>query len=184
MEALQGRVRTTTHCSANGSWRLDRLRPAASLAGLVTVTNAYMEQDTGFTRRRELPDGNATILFNLGDTLRVEHPAGTQTVFAPGTAFYSGPSPNYAVSETDRAQQGAQVMLTPLGARRLLGIPLSAVGDALTDPVALLGATMRDTLGGCRTRPATPNGSSSWTRRSLPAYWLRTPSRPPILRGR
>jgi AraC-like DNA-binding protein len=146
LDTLHGRIRSSTHCSAHGSWRVDRLRPAAALAGLVTVTNAYSEQDTGFTRRRELPDGNATILFNLGDPVRIEHPDGSRAVFAPGTAFYSGPSPSYAVSETDRAQQGAQVMLTLLGARRLLGIPLAAVGDALTDPALLLGSTMRDTL--------------------------------------
>jgi AraC-like DNA-binding protein len=50
----------------------------------------------------------------------------------------------YAVTETDHSQEGAQVMLTPLGARRLLGFPLDEVGDRLIDPSDLLGAAARD----------------------------------------
>jgi hypothetical protein len=36
-----------------------------------------------------------------------------------------------AVTETDRAQEGAQAMLTPLGARLLVGFPLAEIGDRL-----------------------------------------------------
>src|SRR5260370_28085003 len=37
-------------------------------------------------------------------------------------------------------------MLTPLGARRLLGFPLDEVGDQLIDPVDLLGPDARETI--------------------------------------
>jgi AraC-like DNA-binding protein len=50
-------------------------------------------------------------------------------------------APQYAVTETDGAQEGAQAMLTVPGARRLLGRPLGEVGDRLIEPGDLLGAT-------------------------------------------
>jgi AraC-like DNA-binding protein len=102
--------------------------------------------ETGFARRRELPSGLATMLFNLGQELRVEHPPGIRTAYAAGTAFFAGVSSTYAVSETDRSQQGAQVMLTPLGARILLGFPLDDIGNRLIDPIDLFGAAARETI--------------------------------------
>jgi hypothetical protein len=62
------------------------------MMALVRQFNAYAERDTQFVRRRELPTGAAVLWFNLGPELRVEHPLNTQTAFAEGTGFYSGPS--------------------------------------------------------------------------------------------
>ena len=59
------------------------------------------------------------------------------------TPFFSGPSETYAITETDCAQQGVRVSLTPLGARRLLGFPLYAVRDRLIDPTELFGQSAR-----------------------------------------
>jgi AraC-like DNA-binding protein len=123
---------------------MEFLAPTARLAPFVRRFNAYAERDTQFVRRRELPSGLATLVFNLGRDLRVEHPLKTRTTYRAGTAFYTGLSSTYAVTETDRAQEGVQVMLTPLGARRLLGFPLVEVGDRLIDPGDLIGAAARD----------------------------------------
>jgi hypothetical protein len=123
---------------------MELLAPSEPLAPFVRRFNAYAERDTGFARRRELPSRLATLVFNLGADLRVEHPPGTRTTFHAGGAFYTGLSAAYAVTETDRAQEGAQVMLTALGARRLLGFPLGEVGDRLIDPSDLLGAAARN----------------------------------------
>jgi len=122
------------------------LVPTERLAPFVRRFNAYAEHDTSFTRRRELPSGLATLVFNLGQELRVEHPINTRTVYGPGAAFYSGLSRTYAVTETDRSQEGAQVMLTPLGARRLIGFPLEDVSDRLIDPVDLFAFAARETI--------------------------------------
>ena len=140
------RTRVVEHRSAQGAWRMEFLAPTDRLAPYVQRFNAYAEDDTGFARRREAPNGLATLVFNLGPDLRVEHPARTLTTFRAGAAFYTGLSSVYAVTETDRAQEGAQVMLTPLGARRLLGFPLGEVGDRLIDPVDLFGAAARETI--------------------------------------
>jgi AraC-like DNA-binding protein len=125
---------------------MEFLAPGERLAPFVQRFAAYEERDTGFARRRETPSGLATLVFNLGPELRVEYPAATQTAYRAGGAFYSGLSSVYAVTETDHAQEGAQVMLTPLGARRLLGFPLAEVGDGLIDPVDLFGASASETI--------------------------------------
>lgn len=123
------------------------LAPEPWLTPFVRRFNAYSERDTGFARRREAPSGLATLVFNLGAELRVEHPADTCTTFSGGTGFFAGLHRKHAVTETDGAQTGVQVMLTPLGARQLLGLPLDEVGGSLMDPLALFGAEARETIG-------------------------------------
>jgi hypothetical protein len=104
-------------------------------------------------------------VFNLGRDLRVEHPAETRTTYRAGAAFYSGLSPAYAVTDTECSQEGVQVMLTPVGARRLLGFPLDEVGDRQIDPCDLFGPTARDVAGACRKRIHQLAALPSWSRR-------------------
>lgn len=146
MENRRPRITVVEHASEQGFWRMDFLAPMDPIVPFVRRFNAYAEHETGFVRRRELPSGLATLVFNLGQELRVEHPAGTRTAYPAGTAFFAGVSSTYAVTETDRSQEGAQVMLTPLGARLLLGFPLDEVGDRLINPVDLLGAAAQETI--------------------------------------
>jgi AraC-like DNA-binding protein len=144
MDEQASRAAVVEHASRSGSWRVEFLAPDERLAPFVRRINAYAERDTAFVRRRELPSCLATLVFNLGADLRVEHPFGIRATFRAGGAFYSGMSATYAVTETDRAQEGAQVMLTMLGARRLLGFPLEETGDRLIDPGDLFGAEARN----------------------------------------
>ena len=140
------RITVVDHASRQGAWRIESLAPTEHLAPFVRRFNADAEHDTGFVRRPEPPSGLATLVFNLGQHLRVEHPVAIPTTYPPGTAFYTGLSSTYAVTETDRSQEGAQVMLTPLGARRLLGFPLEEVGDRLIDPADLFGGAAPETI--------------------------------------
>jgi AraC-like DNA-binding protein len=146
MENRTPRITVVEHASEQGFWRMDFLAPADPIMPFVRRFNAYAEHETGFVRRRELPSGLATLVFNLGQELRVEHPVGARTAYPAGTAFFAGLSSTYAVTETDRSQEGAQVMLTPLGARLLLGFPLDEIGDRLIDTVDLFGAAARETI--------------------------------------
>ena len=176
MTDLASRSRIVAHESAQGSWRMAFLAPAENLTPFVQRFNAYAERDTSFVRRREPPSGLATLVFNLGSELRVEHPADALTAYRAGSAFYSGLSNVYAVTETDRAQEGAQVMLTPLGARRLLGFPLGEVGDRLVDPVDLFGGAARRTIE--RLREANSAGRRLAILEEDMQQWLARPSRP------
>ena len=47
--------------------------------------NACAENETRFVRRRELPPGLATLVFNLGQELCVEHHAGIRAAYPAGT---------------------------------------------------------------------------------------------------
>lgn len=138
------RTKIHAHDSALGAWRISELAPTETFAPFVSRMFAYSERDTGFTRRREPPNGLAALVFNLGAELRVEHPLGVCSAFGAGAAFYTGLSHAHAVTETERAQAGAQAFLTPLGARRLLGFPLGEIGDLLIDPGDLLGCEARE----------------------------------------
>jgi hypothetical protein len=144
MTDLHRRLRHAAHRSEIGDWSIAFATPPPSLAPHIVRSTAYAERDTGFVRRRELPNGQATLLFNLGEELRIEHPVGSQARFGAGGAFFSGASAGYAVSETDRAQKGVQAMFSLPGARTLLGRPLGEIGDALTDPADLFGGVARD----------------------------------------
>jgi len=143
------RLRLCQHDSGTGSWRIAYLEPAGLLASYVAAFYAYDEHGTSFRRRRELPDGSAVLIFNLGGELRVEHPRDTRRAFGEGQGFYSGASATYAITETDGAQVGAEIKFSLLGARLFLGLPLEEFGDALIDASQALGrpaTELRDRL--------------------------------------
>jgi AraC-like DNA-binding protein len=143
------------HGSETGSWRIASIAPTGALASYAVAFNAYEERNTSFRRRRELPDGLAVLIFNLGKELRVEHPGGAVRAFREGEGLYSGASATYVVTETDGAQTGAQIKFSLLGARLFLGRPLGELGDALIDPLEVMGrsaAELRDRLANTRTQ--------------------------------
>ncbi len=147
-------LRISEHASENGYWRISSLAPSGPTALNVSAFNAYEERGTAFRRRRELPDGSAVLIFNLGKELRVEDPPGVHA-FSEGDGFFSGASATYVITETDGAQTGAQIKFSLLGARRFLGRPLGELGDALIDPRQALGrsaAELRDRLADARTQ--------------------------------
>jgi AraC-like DNA-binding protein len=149
------RLRVSQHDSDAGSWRVASLEPGGSLARYVGSFYAYDERGTSFRRRRELPDGSAVLIFNLGAELRVEHPRDTRRAFGAGQGFFSGASATYAVTETDGAQAGAQIKFSLLGARLFLGLPLEEFGNALIDAPQAFGrpaTELRDRLAGTRSQ--------------------------------
>jgi AraC-like DNA-binding protein len=147
MSSLANRIRTVDHRHAPDSWRMDSLAPSTTLAPFVRRATAYTVHGDGLSRQRELPNGSAVLVFNLGSELRVEDTAGKLHRFPHPTVFYSGPSDRYIVTETDGAQEGIVVELTLPGARRLLGRPLNELGDRMTALTDLLGPRADEILG-------------------------------------
>jgi AraC-like DNA-binding protein len=131
------------HVSQDGSWRIASRAPDPRLAADVRRYNAYRESGTRFSRRRELPSGNVTLIVNLGSPLSVDHPEDTRSVFGPGAGFIAGLHETYAGTETAGAQEGVHIFLTPLGARRLLQRPLHELANRVVDLDTLLGSAAR-----------------------------------------
>lgn len=114
--------------------------PHPALRGLVRGIWHYDETRPAPLRRREMPGAEAVLLFNLGPRIGVSWPdPATETGIDCAAGFFARPHPAAARSFMSGRQRGVQVMLTPLGAERLLRIPLSAV------PAEFLG--LRDALG-------------------------------------
>lgn len=126
---------------------MDLLAPSATLAPFMRRATAYTVRGAGLSRQRELPNGSAVLVFNLGPELRVEDTGGKLHRFPHPTVFYSGPSNRYIVTETDGAQEGIVLELTLPGARRLLGQPLDMLGDNMIALADLLGARANELLG-------------------------------------
>ncbi len=131
-------LRVSEHACESGCWRISSLAPSGPAALHVSSFHAYEERGTAFRRRRELPDGSAVLIFNLGKELRVEDRAGVHA-FGEGNGLFSGASTTYVITETDGAQTGAQIKFSLLGARLFLGRPLEELGDALVDPSQAFG---------------------------------------------
>jgi len=148
-------LRVSEHASETGCWRIASVAPRGPLAAYVSAFNAYEERGASFRRRRELPDGSAVLVFNLGSELRVELSADARRSFGEGQGFFSGASATYAVTETDGGQSGAQIKFSLLGARLFLGLPLGEFGDALIDASQAFGQTateLRDRLAEARSQ--------------------------------
>ena len=105
-----------------------------ALRGLVRGYWHYEEQRDAPQRRREMPCAEAVLLINLGPPIGVSWPdPTTETRFDTAAGFLVCPSPAPARSFMTGYQRGVQVMLTPLGAERLLRAPLSGVPDTFLD---------------------------------------------------
>jgi AraC-like DNA-binding protein len=147
MSHVAHRIRTVDHRHEPDSWRMDSLAPSRRLAPFLRRATAYTVQGNGLSRQRELPNGSAVLVFNLGSELRVEDTTGKLHRFPQPTVFYSGPSERYIVTETDGAQEGIVVELTLPGARRLLSRPLDELRDRMIALSDLLGPRAGDILG-------------------------------------
>ncbi|MBU8541056.1 AraC family transcriptional regulator [Falsiroseomonas tokyonensis] len=114
--------------------------PHPALRGLVRGLWHYEESREAPQRRREMPCAEAVLLINLGPPIGVAWPdPATKTRFDTAAGFLARPHPAPARSFMGGRQRGVQVMLTPLGAERLLRCPISGVPAQFLD--------LRETLG-------------------------------------
>ncbi|NGM23571.1 AraC family transcriptional regulator [Roseomonas stagni] len=126
--------------------------PHPALRGLVSGLWHYDEQRGAPLRRREMPCAEAVLLVNLGPAIGVAWPdPARETRFDTATGFLARPHPAPARSFMAGQQRGVQVMLTPLGAERLLRDDLDALpAEFLGLHEALGRTTLGDQLAGIR----------------------------------
>ena len=120
------------------AWGAVMARPHPRLAGDVLDYCGYWEEASGPQRRRHLPSGAVTLIVGTEPLRMVDGPGAGR--FTGGVrSFVAGLHDSPAVSEHDGRQSGVEVRLTPLGARRLLGVPLHELAGTVTDVAELLG---------------------------------------------
>jgi AraC-like DNA-binding protein len=106
---------------------------------------------------RETPRPVIPMVFNLGPAWRLSE--GGQHPFH-ADSFVSGLSEHYTLVESTGRSSCMQVNFTPMGARRLLGLPLLEIADRVITMDDVLGAPGRDLI-------ARLHDASHWSERFL-----------------
>ncbi|MGY1652254.1 helix-turn-helix domain-containing protein [Geodermatophilus sp. SYSU D01119] len=116
-------------------------RPHPALRGLVADAVGYEQRDLAPGTHRGLPSPTLTLVVTLDDPLDVAaHPDPAQP---PGRydALLGGLHTTPALIRHPGRQAGIQLSLTPLGARRLLGVPAGELAALDVDLADVLGGT-------------------------------------------
>jgi len=116
--------------SSNG-WAVASTPSSPSLRQVVASYDGYAEWSSQPVRRREIAVPRVVLIIGLGGPLTV----GSRQV----RSFVAGLTPGATMTEYDDRQRGIELRLTPLGAYRLLGLPLSELTGRVVDLDAVWG---------------------------------------------
>ncbi len=126
---------------APASWEAIRRGPDARLRGAVLSYTGYVEHAAAPMRRLEVPFAGIPLILSLGPSLLVDG--------VRHRSFVAGLGDTATLTEYAGEQRGIQVDLTPLGARRLLGLPMSELARrvvALEDVIGALAPRLVERL--------------------------------------
>ena len=142
-------LRVVRHEAADGYWELVYAPPAPHLRPLVEDYCGFTEKTAGSIRRREFPSGRVVMIIDFGPTLALVDPDAPNSVTRHAAGFVAGLHEHYAVTETDGAQCGLEVRLTPLGAVLVFGVAMHDLTNrvvGLTGVFGRVGADLTDRL--------------------------------------
>lgn len=153
---LTGRaIRISRHEDALSTIEMIATDPDPRLASVVRDYTGYRERCAAPVRRRELPGTSVVLIFDFGPTLRFPGTDSAPMRRFPG-GFVAGLSQAPVDTATSGAQSGLHVNLTPLGARRLLGVPMAELADRIVgvdDAFGAAGVTLTEILRDTRSWP-------------------------------
>ncbi|MFF5210682.1 helix-turn-helix domain-containing protein [Streptosporangium sp. NPDC000396] len=112
--------------------------PSVPLRPYVTHLSAYTERYREPLPRRQPPFAGIVMIFGFGEPLTLDGPGSD----APQrlASFAGGLHDTYVDTSTTGIAEGVQVDLTPIGARRLLGMPMSELANRVVSLDAVLGS--------------------------------------------
>jgi AraC-like DNA-binding protein len=125
------------HDSALGRWEMASRDADPRLRGHVRGYVGYFEVTPGALRRREVPGADVTLIISFGPAIEVFDSARRGDRY---TSFVTGLWDGPALTEHAGYQHGIEVNLTPLGAHRLLGLPMHHLANAVVHLDDVLGA--------------------------------------------
>ena len=130
--------------------------PHPSLGGVVLRYTGFSERTDAPVRFRELPCTYVPVVLDLGEGWGVgdgRAAGGSLERFGP---FVAGLSDGPVVVEHPGRARCLQVDLTPLGARRLLGVPMHELANRTVPLDAVLGRPARELIGRLAEAPDWP----------------------------
>jgi AraC-like DNA-binding protein len=113
-------------------WQVVGRTPDASLRGNVQSYTGYVEYAAAPMRRLEVPFAGIPLILSLGPSLLVDG--------VRHRSFVAGLGDAATWTEYAGEQRGIQVNLSPLGARRLLGLPMAELARRVVALEDVLGA--------------------------------------------
>lgn len=119
--------------SGEPGWTLWRRRPGPGLRGWVVEYQGYVERGGRPVRRRELPSPVIPLILNLGAPFASHDIERPEQVRWLRQSFTAGLHHRHALVGSTGSAHCLQVDLTPLAARRLFGLPLRALTDAIVE---------------------------------------------------
>jgi AraC-like DNA-binding protein len=128
-------IRVARHSSPLGRWELTARAALPAHGPHVLGYVGYREDSPGPFRRVEMPSGEVHLIISFGPRIRAPEPV---------RSFVAAPDPEHAVTEHDGEQHGVEVQLTPLGTRRLLGIPMHELAGRVIALEDVLGREARE----------------------------------------
>lgn len=122
----------THHRDDAYAWTM-AFRPAhPALAGIVAGPYCgYIEDASSPFRRREVANGEVTMILNLGEPLDLVEMSRSSSAGRRMTSFVAGLHEGYAITQHHGDQHGLEVKLTPPGAARLLGAPAEVANECI-----------------------------------------------------
>lgn len=99
--------------------------PHRLLRSAVRRYSGYREHSATPLVRREVPSGKVTLIISFGDPISLRH-GGVSTTHR---SFLAGMHDEHVLTDFAGGQQGVQIDLTPLGAYRLLGVPMRELAN-------------------------------------------------------
>jgi AraC-like DNA-binding protein len=116
---------------APATWEAVHRAPDARLRGSVWSYTGYVERAAAPMRRLEVPFAGIPVILSLGPSLLVDG--------VRHRSFVAGLDDTPTVTEYAGEQRGIQVDLTPLAARRLLGLPMAELARRVVPVEDVLG---------------------------------------------
>ncbi|NPC73622.1 AraC family transcriptional regulator [Corallococcus sp. AB004] len=135
------RIRVVRHASERGGWEMALATPPPALAPLIRDYCGYREAMPQPMRRQELPGVQVVLILEFGPLLKHLDDAGQVTRHRSG--FVAGLDERWSTTEHNGESHGLQVNLTPLGARRLFGLPMHELAHRVTGLEDLWGGEAR-----------------------------------------
>lgn len=118
------------HADAQNRWEVAQAPAAAALAGAVRGYSHYDEQVGGFAARREMPNTQAVLIINFGETVHLTGGDGHGIAVRAGQGFIAGAHTRPAVSRAETGgQRGVHIHMPLATLRRLFRIDMPDLLD-------------------------------------------------------